>query len=280
MAKILENRYKLVYDIKNKLTTVVRYKQGDADTSIMEITLMDGEKVIDITGETIEFHFQRKDGTIVYQDYNSGIVILDAINGVVQATLKSNTLAVPGIVRCEILRTKDNKHLTTSAFNFVVESSMDGGVSSTNYISRIEDRLIIMATEIETARFGEVDLSTKIGKLDASLADMTKHMNYLNVCASSNIYNLDLSKSYNFEIETTDTNTKTISFGNTPIIANMILSISVYLKFTNDAIVMFPTGTAWRSEVSPIFFTGMKYILYFKSYDNGITWLAAYTGEW
>ena len=56
---------------------------------------------------------EQKDGTLVYQDYNNGVVVLDEINGLVQISIKSNTLVCVGVL-------------------------------STNYISSIENQLLII----------------------------------------------------------------------------------------------------------------------------------------
>ncbi|MGH4119454.1 BppU family phage baseplate upper protein [Clostridium sp.] len=141
----MENRYKINFDIKINAVTDIKFKQGDIDTSTLEITLFDDGSSVDITGEEIEFRFLKADNTIVYQNATSGISILDERNGKVQCIIKSNTLAVAGVVICEIHRSKDGKELTMPSFNFVVESSIGkDGILSANYISIIDDKLVEM----------------------------------------------------------------------------------------------------------------------------------------
>lgn len=155
MENILEDRYKLNYDLKLRAITDIRFKQGNVDTAVLEVTLFNNGIVADITGEIIEFRFEKPDRTIVYQDTDSGVSVLDAIHGNVQCVLKSNTLKSIGVVRCEIHRAKDGKELITPSFDFKVESSIgEDGILSSNYISIIENELI----NIRTA---ENDRSTK-----------------------------------------------------------------------------------------------------------------------
>lgn len=138
----MENRYKMIYDIKTKLLTSVRFKQGDIDTSVLELQLTDGGLAVNITNEVIEFRFAKPDKTIVYQDHLTGVNIIDAVNGKVECVLKSNTLAAPGVVTCELHRTLSNKQLTTPCFNFMVEESIGEGIASINYIGSIDNKLI------------------------------------------------------------------------------------------------------------------------------------------
>ena len=102
----------------------------------------------------------------------------------------------------------------------------------------------------------------------------------IKVSAVSNIYKLDLSSTFNFVIETLDKLTKTITFTNVPNLANSITSISVILKFTNNATILFPSGTVWKDQTKPTFVVGKKYMLSFVSYDNGVSYLASYIGAW
>lgn len=149
----LENRYIINYDIKTNTVTNAKFKQGDVDSSVLEIHLFDNGSIVNITGETIEFRFLKPDETVVYQDSTSGVTVLDAINGKIECVLKSNTLACAGEVICEIHRTKDGKILTTPRFVFTVEESISGdGVVSENYIGTIET-ISIQHTSIMKKQF-------------------------------------------------------------------------------------------------------------------------------
>jgi hypothetical protein len=138
----MENRYKIDYDIKQKISTNIKFKQGDIDSSVLEINLYDDGKSIDITGEVIEFRFLKPDKTKVFQDYANGVTILDATKGNVECILKGNTLAVPGTVICEIHRGKEGKQLTTPSFTFIVGKSIGAdGIISTNEIATLDTKI-------------------------------------------------------------------------------------------------------------------------------------------
>ena len=170
----MENRYKIKYDLKTKTVFSIRFKQGDTDSAILEVSLTDNGLPVIIEGETIEFRFLKPDHTIVFQDMANGVNILDAINGKVECIMKTNTLAYPGVVGCEIYRSKDGKDLTTPLFNFTVERSIgEDGLLSTNYISSIEDKLIEMNTLLD--QFENTNVVTLQNQLDINttqLADM------------------------------------------------------------------------------------------------------------
>lgn len=139
----MENRYKINYDIKLKNVVNVTFKQGDIDSSVLDVTLLDDGQPINITGGVIEFRFLKPDNTIVFQDASAGVNILDAVNGNVECVLKSNTIAAVGNVVCEIHIVQGEKTLTTQSFTFTVDQSISGeGILSENYISTIDGKLI------------------------------------------------------------------------------------------------------------------------------------------
>lgn len=148
----MENRYRITYDLKNRTVSNIKFKQGDTDSSVLDVTLFDNGLAVDITGETIEFRFLKSDKTIVFQDSTTGVSIVNALQGNFECLLKNNTLASTGLVKCEIVFKKDEKTLTTTTFNFVVESSIgEDGILSTNYISLIENKIIEWQTEFEAS---------------------------------------------------------------------------------------------------------------------------------
>jgi len=148
----MENRYKLKYDIKKSYVAPMQFKQGDIDSSVLEVSLVDGGVSVDATGEDVEFRFLKPDGTVVYQDGTSGVSI---VSGKLQCVLHTQTLAVPGTVQCEIHRKLDGKELTTPTFSFTVAACISPtGTVSQNYISSIENMLIsVVAAESARALF-------------------------------------------------------------------------------------------------------------------------------
>jgi len=177
----MENRYKINYDLKNKTISNIKFTQGDNGTSVIEVNLLDGGLVKDVEGQTIKFNFLRADNNAVVQTSTTGVTILDSTKGKFECALQSGTLAVAGLVKCEMSFTKDGKTLSTESFTFMVSASI--GVLSINYISAINSKLVewqnefnLMKAEYEAsthenttveivnARNGEVNLNTRLTK--------------------------------------------------------------------------------------------------------------------
>jgi hypothetical protein len=214
----VENRYKITYDLKQRVITNIRFKQGDIDSSVIEITLVDNGIAVNITGETIEFRFAKEDKTTVYQDFTTGVSILDGPTGKVQCVLKSNTLAIAGLVACEIHRAKDGKELTTPKFYFTVESSIGAdGIISSNYIGIIEDKILdwqaevdVMKTEYDTFKGAQLAadkvtyFQAEINKVNEDLKEKAKQSD---LDSTNNTVALKADKTY------VDTKTASVASG-------------------------------------------------------------------
>ncbi|WP_163215789.1 BppU family phage baseplate upper protein [Clostridium thermarum] len=166
----MESRYYIGYDIKKNAATNIKFKQGNIDTAVLEVSIFDNGLVTDITGEDIEFRFLKPDGTVVFQDSTSGVNIIDAQNGKVECVLRSETLAAPGNVKCEVHRSKDGKILNMPTFVFQVEGSIGEGKISENYIGKIEN--YIAQYEVLNATVQQYD--ERMNNLDSQLADIVQ----------------------------------------------------------------------------------------------------------
>ncbi len=183
----MENRYMVTMDIKKGTILNARLKQGDTDSSVLEVKLIDNGVVVDITGQVVEFNFLRPDGVVTTQDSTNGVSILDATNGKFQCILKNSTLSVAGDAKCDIIFYKDGKELGTKTFNFTIDDRINSGLLS---IASINAQIVELQTKIDeikeayeaapnensllevvNARGGEVDLATKIGKIESSLSE-------------------------------------------------------------------------------------------------------------
>jgi len=128
----LENRYKLTIDLKSKmLTNNTLFKQGNAGTSVLEITIVDEGLPVNITGQTVQFNFLRSDNAVVSQDSTTGVTILDALTGKFECVLKAATLAIDGKVEAEIVFTDGVNVLSSTTFVFYVDASI--GLLSIKY---------------------------------------------------------------------------------------------------------------------------------------------------
>ena len=151
-----QKRYKVYYDIKGPLVSSLVYSQGDIESAVLEVKLLDDTSSIDITGETIFFRFLKPDNTVVEQDINSGVTILHADAGVVECVLNSQVLALKGKVLCEIHRSEGGQDLTTRCFTMYVEGTILGSTTiSEIYISRVENAIINLSQYAELARVSE-----------------------------------------------------------------------------------------------------------------------------
>lgn len=139
----MNDPFKINYDIKTKQVTNMSFQQGNKNVSSIEFTVYEDGKVVNITGETIEFRFVKADKTEVYLDINSGVVIAEGVNGIVTCKLTNDVLSYAGLVKCQIYRKLGTKELFSPTFNFIVKGSLGGdGTLSVNYISQVESKMI------------------------------------------------------------------------------------------------------------------------------------------
>jgi len=91
---------------------------------------------------------------------------------------------------------------------------------------------------------------------------------------------LDVTNKRDFQLEITQAEPVPINFSNVPTDAGIILTVSLNLKYSENATVTFPSGVLWKGGKFPAFMIGKTYLLFFVSYDAGETWLATMSGEW
>ncbi|MDP4174143.1 MAG: BppU family phage baseplate upper protein [Bacteroidota bacterium] len=193
----MENRYKIIMDLKNRIISNTRFKQGDTDSSVIEISLINNGVAVDITDQTIEFNFLKPDNTIVVQDSTTGVNILNAAQGNFECVLKNNTLAAAGVVKCEVVFKKDGKILSTTTFNFTVEGSIGNGdgILSSNYISAIENKIVEWQADIDAVKKAYDD-STKANtstEVTAARHDNINNKDYANLGARLDAHDSSLN---------------------------------------------------------------------------------------
>lgn len=88
--------------------------QGDTLSRYVRFRLSGGIKKIDLTGCSARFTALKPDGKRIFNDAE----IVDPVNAIVDVELTSQTLAVPGAVKGEVLISKDGARL--SSFPFIV----------------------------------------------------------------------------------------------------------------------------------------------------------------
>lgn len=105
--------------------------QGDSNSNIINISLKDGLEPFNLIGTNVEIAFKKSDGTTVLQ---SDIAVINAADGKISCTLKTNTIAAPGKVLAEVRVLEIDTLLTSTRFNFYVRPSIvnDETIESTN----------------------------------------------------------------------------------------------------------------------------------------------------
>ena len=105
--------------------------QGDTNSNVLNITLVDGINPYNLTGTNVEIVFSKADGTTVQQTDNA---IIDAVQGKIRCILKTNTIATPGKVLAEVRVLEGDNLLTSARFEFYVRKSLmtDDTIESTN----------------------------------------------------------------------------------------------------------------------------------------------------
>ncbi len=117
--------------------------QGDFETNVFNITLLDGDTPYDLYNLDVKIVFKKADGTTVEQ---SDIEKENEAQGKIRCVLKTNTIACPGKVTAEIKILDNEKTLTSTKFGFNVRKSLldDETVESSNEFSTL--RLLISET--------------------------------------------------------------------------------------------------------------------------------------
>lgn len=127
--------FDIMLDIKkSKKIEDIEVVQKDYESNIFNISIVEDFKSYNLSGLNVEIAFAKPDGTTVLQDENNGVVIVNAIEGKIICTLKTNTIAAPGKVLAEVRILQDLKLLTTARFDFFVRKAIvnDETIESTN----------------------------------------------------------------------------------------------------------------------------------------------------
>lgn len=168
MPDIFENRYPVIIDFKSRTTCSAKFKQGDTNTSVLEIFLKNNSLEKDITGQIIVFKFLKADGNVVIQTIDEGVSIIDPVKGNFQCVLMTQTLACPGNVDCEVTFKDNLKVLSTLTFKFLVEKSVGDGVLSSNYIGAIDNLVLnITAAEVVRVTAENIRLSSEVTRVNS-----------------------------------------------------------------------------------------------------------------
>ena len=196
-------------DLANKINmnNSINIKKNDTNSHKFIINIFNNSVAYDLTGTTSKIYFKKTDGTKVYLD----CVLDNAVNGNISRLLTTQSLSCSGNVASEItIYGTAGEILTSVTFNFNVIDIVrdDNAIQSTSEFTALTTALAAVTgftnvkSEVENARGGEVNLSTKIGKLDTQLAD---NMTQLNLKAPQSALdttnNILASKAYQSDLE-------------------------------------------------------------------------------
>jgi hypothetical protein len=120
----------------NSKIPLINMTSGDTDAYIFNVTLVDKDNVIDLTGQTVTFIFAKSDSTKIDKD----ATIIDAINGKVSLDIDTNMIAALGIVKVQVqLKDNNTSRLSSNKFYFTVEKSLvdDSVIESSNEYSSL-----------------------------------------------------------------------------------------------------------------------------------------------
>ena len=163
------NKYKLYENIKAK--------QKDTKSRFLLFQLLDGSIPFDLTNRSVRAYMIKPDGNEIFND----LIINNYSLGYCTLELTNQVLAVPGKVKIELMITEEDKKLTSSVFELEVIKSInsENSIVSTNEFSALLNGLASLneydnyKNEIAAARDGEVDLLTKVKKIDEHLDTKT-----------------------------------------------------------------------------------------------------------
>ncbi|MBK1809338.1 BppU family phage baseplate upper protein [Clostridium sp. YIM B02505] len=121
----------ILMDINNRVLTKLEAKQDDVNSRFIQITLLDGNNAINLTGNTVKIFGVKADNTKIFND----VEITDATNGVILIELTNQALAVAGELQCElVIYGSENSVLSSKVFTINVLESIrdDSAIESTD----------------------------------------------------------------------------------------------------------------------------------------------------
>ena len=163
-------------DLNRILYDKIIAKQGDTKSRFLLFQLLDGSIAFNLTNRSVRAYMVKPDGKEIFND----LIINNYSLGYCTLELTNQVLAVPGTVKIELMVTEEDKKLTSSVFELEVIKSINSekSIVSTNEFTALLNGLSSLSeydnykNEIAAARDGEVNLLTKVKKIDEQLDTM------------------------------------------------------------------------------------------------------------
>lgn len=160
-------------DLNRRLYDKIIAKQGDTKSRFLLFQLLDGSIPFYLTNRSVRAYMVKPDGKEIFND----LIINNYSLGYCTLELTNQVLAVPGTVKIELMVTEEDRKLTSSVFELEVIKSINSekSIVSTNEFTALLNGLSSLSeydnykNEIAAARDGEVNLLTKVKKIDEQL---------------------------------------------------------------------------------------------------------------
>lgn len=170
-------------DLNRRLYDKIIAKQGDTKSRFLLFQLLDGSIAFNLTNRSVRAYMVKPDGKEIFND----LIINNYSLGYCTLELTNQVLAVPGTVKIELMVTEEDRKLTSSVFELEVIKSINSekSIVSTNEFTALLNGLSSLSeydnykNEIAAARDGEVNLLTKVKKIDKQLEQNTQQIDYL-----------------------------------------------------------------------------------------------------
>lgn len=168
-------------DLNRILYDKIIAKQGDTKSRFLLFQLLDGSIAFNLTNRSVRAYMVKPDGKEIFND----LIINNYSLGYCTLELTNQVLAVPGTVKIELMVTEEDRKLTSSVFELEVIKSINSekSIVSTNEFTALLNGLSSLSeydnykNEIAAARDGEVNLLTKVKKIDEQLDTIDNNVN-------------------------------------------------------------------------------------------------------
>ena len=189
------------FDLNKSLYDTLLAKQGDTKSRFLLFQLLDRSIPFDLENRSVRAYMIKPDGTEVFND----LIINNYKLGYCTLELTNQVLAVPGIVKVELMITEEDRKLTSFVFELKVIKSINSeeSIVSTNEFTALLNGLASLSeydnykNEIKNARGGESNLSARLNNFDSQLdknKNEEKGLTYLSTTVFKQ--NVDFSSKY------------------------------------------------------------------------------------
>lgn len=170
-------------DLNRRLYDKIIAKQGDTKSRFLLFQLLDGSIAFNLTNRSVRAYMLKPDGKEIFND----LIINNYSLGYCTLELTNQVLAVPGTVKIELMVTEEDRKLTSSVFELEVIKSINSekSIVSTNEFTALLNGLSSLSeydnykNEIAAARDGEVNLLTKVKKIDEQLEEIATIIDFV-----------------------------------------------------------------------------------------------------